>query len=108
MPDIKKTLDSFKDIEDKVYDLVHNQWLNKSENSPDFIFIFSRAFFDDSKKDVYKILSDKSIRILFDRIDREHGDLVEDAKENFTDNQLKSIILNLNLKCEPIKSLYRT
>lgn len=96
MPDIKKTLDSFKDIEDKVYDLVHNQWLNKSENSPDFIFIFSRAFFDDSKKDVYKILSDKSIRILFDRIDREHGDLVEDAKENFTDNQLKSIILNLD------------
>lgn len=68
-------------------------WRGIIEKPQDAFYIFARAFYDD-KLLKEKFNNNKSLEILFFRIDNEYRDFVEEVREKLTPNQIKSIILN--------------
>lgn len=65
-----------------------NNWREKLEKPEDAFYIFSRAFYDE------KLSNNKSIAILFNRIDSKYQDFVEEVRDKLNPMQIKSIILN--------------
>ena len=65
-----------------------NNWRGKLEKPEDAFYIFSRAFYDE------KLSDNKSIAILFNRIDSKYQDFVEEVRDKLNPMQIKSIILN--------------
>lgn len=74
-----------------------NKWRGSQlENQFDIIFIFSRALIDNPSE--YELLQiDKSIRILFERIDSKYKDYILEAKENLNKDQLEYIVLKFDI-----------
>lgn len=70
-----------------------NNWRNRLENLNDAFYIFSRAFYDEKLLNE-KLSNNKSISILFKRIDSKYQEFVEEVRENLNKVQIKSIILN--------------
>lgn len=68
-------------------------WRGIIEKPQDAFYIFARAFYDD-KLLKEKFNNNKSLEILFFRIDNEYRDFVEEVREKLTPNQIKSLILN--------------
>lgn len=68
-------------------------WRGIIEKPQDAFYIFARAFYDD-KLLKEKFNNNKSLEILFFRIDNEYRDFVEEVREKLSPNQMKSIILN--------------
>lgn len=68
-------------------------WRGIIEKPQDAFYIFARAFYDD-KLLKEKFNNNKSLEILFFRIDNEYHDFVEEVREKLSPNQIKSIILN--------------
>lgn len=63
-------------------------WRERLEKSEDAFYIFSRALYDE------KLNNNKSIAILFNRIDSKYQDFVEGVRDKLSPMQIKSIILN--------------
>lgn len=70
-----------------------NTWRGKLNVSNDAYYIFARALFND-KKYSSKIKDNKSLEILFNRIDLEYHQLIKELRDSFSEDQLKSIVLN--------------
>lgn len=70
-----------------------NSWRGKLNVSNDAYYIFARALFND-KKYSSKIKDNKSLEILFNRIDFEYHQLIKELRDSFSEEQLKSIVLN--------------
>lgn len=68
-------------------------WRGIIEKPQDAFYIFARAFYDD-KLLKEKFNNNKSLEILFFRIDNEYHDFVEEVRKKLSPNQIKSIILN--------------
>lgn len=65
-----------------------DNWRERLEKSEDAFYIFSRALYDE------KLNNNKSIAILFNRIDSKYRDFVEEVRDKLSPMQIKSIILN--------------
>lgn len=65
-----------------------DNWRERLEKSEDAFYIFSRALYDE------KFNNNKSIAILFNRIDSRYQDFVEEVRDKLSPMQIKSIILN--------------
>lgn len=65
-----------------------DNWRERLEKSEAAFYIFSRALYDE------KLNNNKSIAILFNRIDSKYQDFVEEVRDKLSPMQLKSIILN--------------
>ncbi|MGO3752018.1 MAG: N-6 DNA methylase [Peptoniphilaceae bacterium] len=65
-----------------------DNWRERLEKSEDAFYIFSRALYDE------KLNNNKSIAILFNRIDSKYQDFVEEVRDKLSPMQIKSIILN--------------
>ncbi|MDU0964872.1 N-6 DNA methylase [Peptostreptococcus anaerobius] len=65
-----------------------DNWRDRLEKSEDSFYIFSRALYDE------KLNNNKSIAILFNRIDSKYQDFVEEVRDKLSPMQIKSIILN--------------
>ena len=65
-----------------------NNWREKLEKPEDAFYIFSRALYGE------KLSNNKSIAILFNRIDSRYQDFVEEVRDKLNPMQIKSIILN--------------
>lgn len=63
-------------------------WRERLEKSEDAFYIFSRALYDE------KLNNNKSIAILFNRIDSKYQDFVEGVRDKLSPMKIKSIILN--------------
>lgn len=70
-----------------------SNWRGIIDKPLDAFYIFARAFYDDKLLNE-KLGNNKSIKILFYRIDNEYHDFVEEVREKLSPNQIKSIILN--------------
>lgn len=77
-------------------------WRGIIDKPQDAFYIFARAFYDD-KLLKEKFNNNKSLEILFFRIDNEYHDFVEEVREKLSPNQIKSIILNF-YKLDNIRS----
>lgn len=61
----------------------------------DIFYVFARAIFSDEKLSECELLSkEESVKILFNRIDREYSEFTELIKNKFSEEELKFIILN--------------
>lgn len=65
-----------------------DNWRERLEKSEDAFYIFSRALYDE------KLNNNKSIAILFNRIDSKYQEFVEEVRDKLSPMQIKSIILN--------------
>ena len=83
--ELKKWFD--EEGKDVLWNLMDN-WREKLEKPEDAFYIFSRAFYDE------KLSNNKSIAILFNRIDSKYQDFVEEVRDKLNPMQIKSIILN--------------
>ncbi|MDU6784197.1 N-6 DNA methylase [uncultured Peptoniphilus sp.] len=68
-------------------------WRDRLENLNDAFYIFSRAFYDEKLLNE-KLSNNKSISILFKRIDSKYQDFVKEVRDKLNTMQIKSIILN--------------
>ena len=75
-----------------LWEMISN-WRGIIDKPLDAFYIFARAFYDDKLLNE-KLGNNKSIKILFYRIDNEYHDFVEEVREKLSPNQIKSIILN--------------
>lgn len=74
-----------------------NEWRGRElENQFDIIFIFSRALIDNPSK--YELLQDdKSIKILFERIDSKYKDYILETRERLSEEQLQHLVINFDI-----------
>ena len=78
---------AIKEGKEVLWKLMDN-WRDRLEKSEDSFYIFSRALYDE------KLNNNKSIAILFNRIDSKYQDFVEEVRDKLSPMQIKSIILN--------------
>lgn len=71
------------------------RWKDRINNTDDIFFILARALFSNEQKSS-DLLKNKSIEVLFSRIDSMYEKFVQEAKKEFDDEQLKAILLNFN------------
>lgn len=83
---------------DEGYNVIMKNYRGKIDEN-DIFYVFARALIIDSMKDSNEILrNNKSIDILFERIDSRYNDIICDIRDKFDEKKLKSIILNFNNK----------
>lgn len=70
-----------------------DDWKGKIERLEDVFYIFARAFYDEKLMNE-KLGNNKSIVILFNRIDSKYQDFVEEVRDKLNSTQIKSILLN--------------
>lgn len=71
------------------------KWKNRINNTNDIFFILARALFSNEQKSS-DLLKNKSMEVLFSRIDSMYEEFVQEAKKKFDEKQLKAILLNFN------------
>lgn len=69
------------------------KWENRIGDVNDAFYIFSRAFYDDALLNEF-FSNNKSVSILFNRIDSKYQDFVDEVRDELTVMQIKAIILN--------------
>lgn len=75
-----------------------NKWRGKISINSDVFFAFARAYLSNDLILSNSLLKDnKSIEILFKRIDLKYSEFIEDIREEFNEDQLKSIVLNFRI-----------
>lgn len=79
----------------KVIGNLVNKWKDRINNTNDIFFILARALFSNEKRSP-DLLKNKSMEVLFSRIDSMYAEFVQEAKEKFDEKQLKAILLNFN------------
>lgn len=85
-----------EDTNKKAWELIRSWKDRQLENGYDIFFIFSRALIRDiSEYDFLK--DDKSIKILFDRIDSFYKDYILEARDKLNRVQLKYLALNFDI-----------
>lgn len=89
-----------------------SKWRGKFSVGNDSFFIFARALINgDMKNENDSLKNNKSIDILFNRIDSRYSEIIEEIRETFDEKQLKSIVLNFSRnsyieKSRMIENLY--
>lgn len=71
------------------------KWRGKIEIR-DAYYIFARALFNDENIATSCIKGNESLEILFNRIDKKYSDLIEEAKQELNEEELKAILLNFD------------
>lgn len=71
------------------------KWRGKIEIR-DAYYIFARALFNDENIATSCIKGNESLEILFNRIDKKYSDLIEEAKQELNQEELKAILLNFD------------
>ncbi len=79
----------------KVIGNLVNKWKDRINNTNDIFFILARALFR-NEEESSDFLKNKSIEVLFSRIDSMYEEFVQEAKKEFDDEQLKAILLSFN------------
>lgn len=96
---------TFNEVDGNEYYKFMDKWRGKISNIDDIFYIFSRALlYAETIKSNNLLKDNKSIEILFNRIDSRYSDIIKNARDIFNENQLKSIILNFDTQ---IKSRMR-
>lgn len=72
-----------------------NKWRGKLNIRNDAFYIFARALFNDDEAQ-NKIAGNKSLDILFSRVDAEYSELINELRTELSEEQLKSIVLNFS------------
>lgn len=74
-----------------------DSWRGEFPINWDIFYVFARAFFSNKKLSKNKFLSkDESVKILFNRIDRDYSEFIELIKNKFNEEEIKFIILNFD------------
>lgn len=71
------------------------KWRGKIEIR-DAYYIFASALFNDENIATSCIKGNESLEILFNRIDKKYSDLIEEAKQELNEEELKAILLNFD------------
>lgn len=71
------------------------KWRGKIEIR-DAYYIFARALFNDENIATSCIKGNESLEILFNRIDKKYSNLIEEAKQELNEEELKATILNFD------------
>ncbi len=71
------------------------KWKNRINNTNDIFFILARALFSNEERSS-DLLKNKSMEVLFSRIDSMYEEFIQEAKKEFDERQLKAILLSFN------------